>query len=379
MVNWLDRENPQAGGAEVQLHETFGRLAERGHDVTLLASGWKGASETAELDGMRVVRTGSRYTFPPHAWWTYHRRLRRRRFDLVVEDVNKLPLFTPLWRGARVVALVPHLFGTVAFREEIWPVAATVWAAERLMPLAYGGVPVHAASRSTKEDLVRRGFEAGRVRVIHNGVDHDFFRPDPGGRRFEEPTLAYVGRLKRYKELDVVLEAVARLQRTEPAPRLLVAGKGDDRPRLEAAAAERGVAGRVEFLGYVSEDRKREILRRAWVVVYPSPKEGWGLTNVEAAACGTPVVASDSPGLRESVRDGESGLLVPHADAGAWADALRRLLTDEGLRARLAEGGVRHAAAFSWERAAAETEEELLDLVHREGENHASDHRGAAL
>ncbi len=382
MVNWQDRENPEAGGAEIQLHETFGRLADRGHRVTLLVSGWNGAPERTELDGMRVVRTGRRYTFPPHAWRTFARELRGEPFDLIVEDVNKFPLLTPMWSDIPVVLQVPHLFGRVAFREAPLPVATAVWLGERVMPRVYSSCRVHAASGSTADDLVDRGFDRERIRVIHNGVNHDFFHPDPDVARFEEPTLVYLGRLKRYKELDRVLEGMARLRERRVGARLRVAGKGDDRPRLEERARDMGIDDRVRFLGFVSEERKRELLRRAWCTVYPSPKEGWGITNIEAAACGTPVVASDSPGLRESVVDGESGLLVPHDDPGAWADAMIRVLQDGELRRRLARGALEHAERFSWERTANETENDLIRIARSEetkGDPDADHRRGATL
>lgn len=379
VVNWQDRHNPRAGGAEIQLHETFGRLADRGHRITLLVSGWEGAAARTEVDGMRVLRTGRRHTFPPHAWVTYRRELRDQPFDLVVEDVNKLPLLTPLWGDAPVVLQVPHLFGSVAFRQAPWPVAAAVWAGERVMPWVYRGSRVHAASESTARDLVERGFRRRRIRVIHNGVDHGFFHPDPTVGRFEEPTLVYVGRLKRYKELDMVLEGMVRLRERGEAPRLLVAGKGDDRPRLERRVRELDLGHEVRFLGFVSDERKRELLRRAWCTVYPSPKEGWGITNVEAAACGTPTVASDSPGLRESVAEGESGLLVPHADPDAWASALARVLDDDELRRRLGEGAREHARKFSWRRAADETESDLIRIARTRGERDEDHRRGATL
>lgn len=359
MVNWQDRLNPRAGGAEVHLHEIFGRLAERGHRITLLASGWPGAPETAEVDGMEVVRTGGRHTFALRAPLAGRRLLAGGDVDLVVEDVNKLPLFAPLWVDPPVVALVPHLFGTTAFREAGWPVAVTVWGAERLMPPVYRDVPVQAISESTRSDLIRRGFPPSRVEVIHPGVDHQVYRPDPRVGKFERPTLVYVGRLKRYKGLDVILRALARARGAAAEARLLVAGSGDDRRRLERLARSLGVADRVEFLGFVPRSRKLELFRRAWANLYPSPKEGWGLTNVEAAACGTPAVASDSPGLRESVVDGETGFLVPHGDPTAWADALDRICGDGELRRRLARGALDHAGRFSWDEAARRTEASL--------------------
>lgn len=371
MVNWQDRTNPQAGGAEVHLHEIFGRLARGGaggvgsHEVHLLCSGYPGAAPEAELDGMRVHRVGGRYGFAVGGAAAFARLAVRLRPDVVVEDVNKVPLFLPRrWEGPFVL-LVPHLFGTTAFREASWPMAMMVWAAERPMPSVYRHARVHAISGTTRDDLVGRGFAPEAIRVIHPGVDTVRFRPDPGVARAAEPTFLYVGRLKRYKALDTAIRALAALRRPGgvPGARLLVAGSGDDRPRLERIAAEAGVGDAVAFLGFVSEERKVELYRQTWAVVFPSPKEGWGITNVEAAACGTPAVASDSPGLRESVRSGETGLLVPHGDVSALGAALRSLAGDAALRARLGRGARAFAETLPWSRAAEETAHHLEEAV----------------
>ena len=304
---------------------------------------------------MEVVRTGSRYTFPLQARRAF-RRMDGKRFDLLVEDVNKSPLFTPRWSATPVAVLVPHLFGTTVFREAWLPVASAVWLAERRMLPAYEHVPIQAISRSTKEDLVGRGFSADQIRVVYPGVDHRVYRPDPEVARFQRPTFAYVGRLKRYKGLDVVLSAAAELDRSGWRGRILIAGTGDDEERLRRLVLDRGLDRTVEFLGFVAEERKVELLRRAWAVLYPSPKEGWGLTNVEAAACGTAAIASDSPGLRESVAHGRSGYLVRHQEVSDWVARLRELTDSPEQRDHLGRGAFEHAAGYSWDRAADETE-----------------------
>lgn len=366
VVNWQDRENPQAGGAEIHLHEIFGRLAARGHRLTLLCSGWRGAEPRATLDRIEVHRVGGRYSFALRAAPYYRRALAGRAFDLAVEDINKLPLYTPLWIGVPVVALVPHLFGTTAFREASPPVAAAVWASELLLPRIYRGVPIQAISESTAEDLVARGFARAQVVVIHPGIDHGRFRPDPGAPRFQEPTFVYVGRLKRYKGIEWVLDAAAALLRGGLPARFVLAGEGDHEAALRAHAGRLGLGEAVEFRGYISEDEKVDLLRRAWAAVYPSPKEGWGITNLEAAACGTPVIASDSPGLRDSVANGISGLLVPHGDQEALVAAMRRLIDERALREALSRGALEFARRFSWDRAADETEAHLLEVAERQ-------------
>lgn len=360
VVNWQDRLNPEAGGAEVHLHEIFRRLAVRGHHVQLLVSGWDGAPELDRVDGMAVVRTGGRYTFPLHCRSAFRRLCEGGGYDLVVEDINKLPLFTPLWSDLPVVGIVPHLFGTTAFRQEPWPVAATVWAAEKLMVPAYSRIPFQAISRSTADDLLARGFQRSQIEVIYPGLDHDVFRPSAGTTLSDIPTFAYVGRLKRYKGIDILIRAICLLRAEQRQVRLIIAGRGDDLERLRDLSVALDVTAAVEFVGFVSEERKVDILQSAWATLFPSPKEGWGISNIEAAACGTPSIASDSPGLRETVVDGETGFLVEHDEPSMWADRMIRLMERPDLRERLAVGATRHASRFTWDKAAVETEASIV-------------------
>jgi glycosyltransferase involved in cell wall biosynthesis len=365
LLNWQDRRNPQAGGAEAHLHEIFGRLAARGHPVTLLASGFPGAPGTETIDGMEVHRTGSRHTFSAAAPRYYRRRLAGRRFDLVVDTLNKVPLFAPWWAAGPVVLLVHHLFGVTAFREASAPVAAATWLLERPLALAYRGVPAEAISFSTRDDLVARGLRAGDIRVIHPGVDLEFLRPGP--LRAEAPTFAYLGRLRRYKRIDLIVRALSIVRAEHPTARLVVAGRGEYEPELRRLVAREGLEDAVTFPGGVTEEEKRDLFRRAWAHVFTSPKEGWGMTNLEAAACGTPSIASDSPGLRESVRAGESGVLVPHGDVGALAAAMSRLAGDRAAVESLGASARRFAERFSWEAAADETEAHLESVLRSPG------------
>jgi glycosyltransferase involved in cell wall biosynthesis len=367
VLNWQDLANPQSGGAEIHLHEIFGRLAERGHEVTLLCSGWPGARPRAESGGMRIHRAGGRNTFSLAAPAYYRRHLAAQPWDVVVEDLNKVPLFAPYWVRRPLVLLVHHLFGATAFREASAPFAAATWLLERPIPLAYRGLPTQAVSQSTADDLVDRGLRREDIRVIHNGVDLKFFAPDPRLARFPTPTFLYVGRLKRYKRIDLAIDAVALLRDRGAAVRLLVAGRGDEEPRLRAQVERLGLGDRVTFEGFVTEERKRELLRACWGTVLPSPREGWGITNVEAAACGTPAVAAESPGLRESVVHDKTGLLVPYGDTPKLADALASLAADPSRVAALGTAARAFAEGFSWERAANLTEAHLAEVVGRVG------------
>jgi glycosyltransferase involved in cell wall biosynthesis len=249
--------------------------------------------------------------------------------------------------------LVHHLFGATAFQEAPLYLALPTWLLERPVGRLYRGVPTVAVSDSTRDDLVHRGLDPDDVEVIPNGIDLDRFAPAPPGGRFPRPTLLYLGRLKKYKRVDLILEAATRLGKEGRDLEVLIAGKGDHRSELEKKASRAIEAGvSVRFLGFVSEDRKRELLARSWVHCLTSPKEGWGIANLEAAASGTPTVASDSPGLRDSVMDGRTGFLVPHDDVGTLAGRLGELLDDPDLRDRLGRQGRAFAEGFGWDRSA---------------------------
>ena len=361
VVNWQDRENPLAGGAEIHLHEIFGRLAAKGHSVRLLCGGWPDCPPRATLDGIDVFRVGTRHTFPFKAHRHYRRHLDGWP-DVLVEDINKVPLYTPQWGAPATVALVPHLFGSTVFQELAAPLAAAVWTAERPLGWRYRHVPFEAISESTADDLVHRGIPRASIAVIYPGIDTAGYTPNRAARS-PTPVFAYLGRLKKYKGVHLVIRAFAELARSDA--RLEIAGAGDYRPALEELAHSLDLGDRVRFLGRISEQDKLALLRRSWALVFASPKEGWGITNLEAAACATPVVASNSPGIRESVRDGHTGFLVSHGDVRAMAAAMQRVAESRELVERLGAEARTFAETFTWERAADQTEAHLSSIVAR--------------
>lgn len=363
LVNWQDRDNPQAGGAEIHLFEIFSRLAARGHRVRLVCAGWKGAPAEAMVEGIAVRRHGTRNTFAALGRSAVRKGLAAERPDIVVEDVNKVPLFLAGMTRLPFCTIIPHLFGDTVFHEAAWPMASAVWLAERPLARAYRRTGFHAISESTRDDLVARGVPAGQIRVIHPGVDSAHFSPDPNVPRAAPPSFLYIGRLKRYKGVDLALRALAQARLRRPDIRLDIAGRGDFQPELERLATGLGLADAVRFHGFVTEDEKLRLLRSATANVFPSPKEGWGITIVEAAAAGTPSLASDSPGLRDSVRDGVTGLLVPHGDTAALAERMVQLAGDPVLVERLGADARRFAESLTWDAAADATEAHLLDII----------------
>ncbi|MCU0329769.1 MAG: glycosyltransferase family 4 protein [Candidatus Kapabacteria bacterium] len=351
VLNWQDRTHPQAGGAEVHLHEIFSRIVAKGHSVTLFCCAYEGAPARETIDGIQVIRLGNRSTFNwgVRRWW--RREGRHLGADIVVDDINKIPFFTPHYVDIPLVGLIHHFFGDTIFQEAGVLSGHYVSYFERQIGKVYRSTPIIVVSESTRKEAIERGIPAENISIVYNGIDPHSF-PMTVGTKEHVPTVTYFGRLKRYKSVHHLIQAFAIVRERIPSARLRILGTGDDRSHLENLVHSLGMNDAVVFHGYVSRDDKVRLLSSSHVVVNTSVKEGWGITNLEANACGTPVVVSDVPGLRDSVRQGDSGLMYPYGDIQALAAAVTHILADEADRQRLSEGAVRWASTFTWSRSA---------------------------
>lgn len=363
-INWRDIRNPEAGGAEVHLHEISRRIAALGHSVTLLASRYEGAPREEVIDGVRVVRVGGRFTFNFHVPGAFRKLAGEQTFDIVIDDINKIPFYTPVYVRTPVLALAHHLFGRTIFLEASLPVALYVFLAESLIPVLYRNTRFVVVSNSTRDEMLLRGLKPGNVSIVYNAVDHSRYKPSPD-MRSPEPLIGYVGRIKRYKRVDILLKALVIVKESVPDVRLRIAGSGDHLDALEALAGRLGISTRVDFMGFVTEQQKIDMLREAHVIANPSSKEGWGVTVIEANACGTPVIASNVPGLRDAVVDGETGLLVPYGDVEALAEKLVEVLRNRTLAESLKKNALEWAAKFNWDRSAEGMLEEIGRVTGR--------------
>lgn len=364
-INWQDISNPQAGGAEVHLTEILTRLVKKGHSVTLLCSGYEGALNSEVTDGIRIIRTGGRYTFNWVLPFKLLRLLKNEKFDVILEDINKIPFFTPLFHKLPVLVIIPHLFSDSVFKEINFILGLYIYLSEKPVPKVYKNFKFMVISESTKKDLVSRKIPAENIFVVECGIDHSLYRNEQDTPKFEKPTIIYLGRIKKYKSVEDLIKALPKVLEKIPEAELLIVGDGDYKPVLERLVKDLKLTDKVRFMGYVSKERKVKLLQKAWVSVYPSLKEGWGLTNIEANACGTPVIASDVPGLRDSVNPGKSGLLFEYGNIQNLAEVLIQVLSDQNLRKKLASGGLEWVKNFTWEKTADQSLEIIQQIVNQ--------------
>ena len=379
VVNYRDRRHPAAGGAEKHLHRIFSLIAEAGHQVVLLTTAFAGCKEREVVDGIQVVRKGGDLLFQLTVAMNIRKLDREFNFDVVVEDLNKLPLFTPFFVKKPVLVQMHHLWRGSIFHEASFPVAFVVWAFERMIPWFYRKQPFVVVSPSTKRELEEIGIAEDRISVIYNGSDSDDpIQMEPGSdsdnpvsssdavpdeEESSVPYFLWLSRVHRYKGIWTALEAFGEFAENHPDVKLVVAGDGPLLKKIPAWLKERGLTEHVELLGFVSSEKKKKLLENAVALLQTSFKEGWGLTVVEAAKHGTTTIASDVPGLRDSVRNGETGLLFPVGDAHTCAMEMDRIYSDDDLRTRLSHAAKSYADEFRWDIAAEKTLDLLQDAV----------------
>ena len=356
-VAWRDLDDPEAGGSELHAHKVASLWAEAGLDVTFRTSAVPGGPPALTRDGYRVVRRAGRYAVFPGAAWEGI-RMGQRPGDALVEIWNGMPFFSPLWyRGPRVIFL--HHVHAEMWGMVLPPALARLGdtVERRLAPPVYRRSRVVTLSESSRREIEEMlGLRADRITVAPPGVDARF-TPGTAALRSPVPLVVAVGRLVPVKRFDLLLRALARVKREQPALEAVIVGEGYERPALESLRAELGATDWVQLPGRVGEDALLSWYRRAWVVASSSQREGWGMTLTEAAACGTPSVATNIAGHADAVLDGESGLLVDDGDE--LAPALARVLGDEVLRSRLAKGALARARWFTWDATAGRALEAL--------------------
>jgi len=279
------------------------------------------------------------------------------RSDALVEVWNGVPWFSPVWYRRPHIMVLHHVHGPMW--DQLMP-PPLAWAGRmleaRLAPPFYRRTLTVTPSEATREELVRLGFHADRVTAVDNGTD-PFFSPGDG-RRWTEPTIVAVGRLAPVKRFELLLESVARARSVVPDAHVRIIGEGPLRPDLEDWISRHDAGGWATLLGHVSRGQLRDEYRKAWIVASASLAEGWGLSLTEAAACGTPAVATDISGHRCSVVAGTTGVLAPEAELGA---AIGAVLAGDECRRRLGDAALARARTLTWEASA----RGVLAVLHR--------------
>ena len=352
-LNWKDIKHPWVGGAEVYTHEIAKRLVKRGHEITLFTSYFDGAKRKDEIDGVEIVRSGKIVgvfgTVYSHAKRFY--REHESEFDVVIDETNTRPFMTPKYVNKPIVALIHQL--AVEFWDYKMPFPINLMGRHFLEPYwlrHYMNIKTITVSESTKADLERLGFKD--VEIVYNGLNGDILDDPP--RKEEEFTAIFVGRLTPTKKPEDAIKAFTLFGRG----RLWIVGRGELMRKLK----KRYNQDNIDFKGFIPEDKKIELMKRAHVLLVPGIREGWGRVVIEANALGTPVIGYNVPGLRDSIKHNYNGLLC-ESNPKAMSETLKRLYEDEELRKKLSKNALEWAKRFNWDESAERFERVLRGVT----------------
>ncbi len=266
------------------------------------------------------------------------------------------PFFAPKFanNGEKVVAFIHQLALEYWFYETPFPISHIgYYFLEKKWLKEYVNVPTVTVSDSTRQDLTGLGFK--RVFVILAGLNFKQLNAVPD--RIGKPVVVYAGRLTRAKRPDHAMKAIKIVKEKIPEAELWVLGDGPFRKDLERMASDG-----IRFFSGLSNEERHGLIARSWVLVNPSVREGWGLNVIEANALGVPCVGYNVAGLRDSVKDGVTGLLAKDGDVEDLSGNLLCILVDNSLRHRLSENALKYTQEFSWDK----TAEEFMKVLEKE-------------
>lgn len=355
ILNWRDPDNPKAGGAEQATYEIFSRIAAKGHKITWFTSMFPGAPATEDKNGIKIIRQGGETTVHFHAWRWYKSQIKAgAKYDVVVDEINTIPFFTPLYVKTSRVAYIHQLAKEVWSYEAIFPISLVGRILEPVFLKPYKKEEVVTVSESTRNDLSDLGFQADYIHIVRNSQAIEPVKDVESLVKERELTLLYVGALRPMKRVEEVIKVAHYVKKKIPDVRLWIAGEGKLRYKKQLAklVEKLEMQDSVDFFGRITEDKKTDSMRRAHFVLVTSVREGWGIVVIEANACGMPAAVYNVPGLRDSVIDGETGIISLDANPQELAARIIETANQPEVYKAMRKNAYERSKLFDWNRSA---------------------------
>jgi glycosyltransferase involved in cell wall biosynthesis len=355
-LNWRDLKNPEAGGAEVFTHEVMRGLAQKGHHITLFTSHFPNAPLNEKMDDINIVRGGSNNYGVYQKARDYYKK-HKDEYDIVIDEINVKPFLTPRFvkDGKPVIALIHQLSRELFLTELPFPLNYIGYHLENRWLSCYRDITTLTVSDSTRKDLEYLGLR--KVSIVPEGLSCTPLNRVP--EKDTTPTIVFLGRLKRHKRPDHAIRAFSLIKKRIPNARLWIIGDGYMREELERKCN----IGGVTFYGRVSSEFKYRLLSKAHIVLVPSTREGWGLVVTESNAMGTPVVAYNVPGLRDSVIHEKTGILAENCSPEALAQSAISLFEDKDHLCELSCNALDLSRQYSWDKTVEVFEKTIMQKI----------------
>ncbi len=352
ILSWRDIKNPLAGGAEISLFEHTKCWKKEGADIIWFSSCFKKAKSEEEIEGIKFIRKGSHYT--THFWaFLFYIRGKFGRIDVIIDSFHFIPFFTPFYvrdKKIRIIALINEVAGKLWFCNAAFPLANIGYHIEPIIIKLYRNILFITGSESTKNELVHFSIKIDNIFVIHHGVKVEEISSSI--QKESIPTILFLGRISEDKGIKDALKALVLIGREVRDIRFWFVGSEEKNGSFgklvnSVIGSSQNLKDKIVFFGFVSEKKKFELLKRAWILIHPSKKEGWGLTVIEAASQGTPTVAYKVEGLMDSVINEKTGILT-NLDPLSLSKEVIKLINNKSLYNSLSSKAITWSNNFSW-------------------------------
>lgn len=348
---WKDRQNPLAGGAEAVNEEIAKRLAARGDEVILVVRGFKGCKSEEKINGYKVVRLGNRWSVYWRAY-RYYKKFLRGWADLAIDEINTIPFFCKFYAREKNILFVHQLAREIWFYEIFFPLNLIGYLLEPIHLWLLRDREVVTVSASSKKDLTRYGFKEEKIHIISEGIEIQPVENLDAVVKYDQPTILSFGSIRQMKRTSEIIKAFEAAKKEISDLRLIVAGDASSiygRKVLQMIKRS-PYAGSMEYLGLVSKEKKIELMQKSHLLCSTSVKEGWGLVVTEANSQGTPTVVYNVDGLRDSVRDGETGIVCAENTPEMMAKNIIGLLKDAQNYQRLRQNSWKWSKEINFEK-----------------------------
>lgn len=351
-LSWRDIKAPKKGGAEVFTHEMLRLVDKEKYEIVHFSPMFKGSKPDEDIDGVRYIRKGN--IFSVILWAMLHYFRNRNAYDYVIDQCNVHRFFTPFW-----VSRKKRIFFIHQLARELWlrnwkkPFSLVGYHSEDLMTKIYKNNITLTVSNSTKNDLLALGFKDEFVKILPEGINFEPWNPGEFFKKDLDYTFTYVGRYARYKGIDSAVKAFGEFKRMYPNSKLWLVGKENVAFKEEVLLPicklyNLEVDKDIVFHGFVSEEKKLELMSRSHAIIYPSDREGWGLTVTEAAAVGTPSIVYNSAGLIDAVNQGEAGFLAKMNTPIGLLDEMVASVENSNLYESVKKSAYNYSKQFQW-------------------------------
>ena len=339
-LTWKDRKNPASGGAEVVNEELAKRLMADGHEVIFLVGGFEGSKQEEIKDGFKIIRVGGKWSVYLKVFQYYKKHLNEWS-DLVIDEVNTIPFFAKFYAKQKNILFVHQLCREIWFYQMFFPLNIIGYILEPIYLWLLNDRKVITVSESTKNDLIKYGFKKENISIISEGIELEPVVNLERIKKFEKPTILSLGTIRSMKRTDQILKAFEILKKDIPEAKLIIAGKkeGTYGERLIGDIEKSIYKSSIKYIGPVSKEEKVELLQKAHILAVTSIKEGWGLVVTEANSQGTPAVVYNVDGLRDAVRNNETGLVCEENTPENLAERMSQVLKDGKLYDTLQKSG----------------------------------------